>query len=151
MRRAKIIDLLDQPPEDQEERGRMFKKIGILFFSGLFLLNICGCVAVIAGAAGGAGTSVWLSGKLSQEVNASFDKTIRATRSALTSMKLDVSKETVEKDIAQVMSKYTDGKTIWIDIRRITGRSSRVDVRVGAVNGDKEASDDILKRIQKYL
>ncbi|MEK7849675.1 MAG: DUF3568 family protein [Candidatus Omnitrophota bacterium] len=129
----------------------MFRKIGILFFSGLFLLNICGCVAVIAGAAGGAGTSVWLSGKLSQDMNASFDKTIRATRSALTSMKLEVSKETVEKDVAQVMSKYSDGKTIWIDIRPITERSSRVDVRVGAVNGDKEASDDILKRIQKYL
>ncbi|MFH0941163.1 MAG: DUF3568 family protein [Candidatus Omnitrophota bacterium] len=129
----------------------MIRKIGILFFSGLFLLNICGCVAVIAGAAGGAGTSVWLSGKLSQEVNASFDKTLKATRSALKSMKLEVSRETVEKDIAQVMSKYTDGKTIWIDIRPITETSSKVDVRVGAVNGDEEASADILKRIQKYL
>ena len=122
-----------------------------MFFSGLFLLNICGCVAVLAGAAGGAGTSVWLSGKMSQDMNASFDKTIRAARSALKSMKLEVSKETVEKEVAQIMSKYTDGKTIWIDIRPITEKSSRVDVRVGAVNGDKEASDDILKRIQKYL
>ena len=129
----------------------MFKRISVLVFSGLMLLNICGCVAVIAGAAGGAGTSVWLSGKMSQDMNASFDKTIMATRSALKSMKLDVSKETVEKDVAQIMSKYTDGKTIWIDIRPITERSSKVDVRVGAVNGDEEASDDILKRIQKYL
>jgi hypothetical protein len=49
------------------------------------------------------------------------------------------------------MSKYTDGKTIWIDVRRISDRSSKVEVRVGAVEGDKEAADKIIKRIQRYL
>lgn len=128
----------------------MIKRMVGFIVAIMFLANVYGCVAVLAGAAGGAGTSAWLSGKLSQQVNAPFDKTIKATRSALHSMKLEITKETVEKDVAQIMSKYTDGKTIWIDVHRITETSSKIDVRVGAVNGDKEASDKILKRIQRY-
>ncbi len=49
------------------------------------------------------------------------------------------------------MSKYSDGKTIWVDIRRITEASSKIEVRVGAVSGDKAAADRILKRIERYL
>lgn len=117
----------------------------------MFLANVYGCVAVVAGAAGGAGTSVWLSGKLSQEMNASLDRCVKATKSAMDSMKLEITKETVKEDVAQIMGKYTDGKTIWIDIHRISEKSSKVDVRVGAVEGDKDASASILKKIQQYL
>ena len=67
------------------------------------------------------------------------------------SMKLEITKETVKEDVAQIMGKYTDGKTIWIDIHRISEKSSKVDVRVGAVEGDKDASASILKKIQQYL
>lgn len=129
----------------------MFKKLSALIFSGLLLLNIYGCVALLAGAAGGAGTAVWLSEKLSQEVNAPFERAIKSAKSALSSLRLAVTKETIEQNIAQVMSKYTDGKTIWIDIRKITDSTSKVEVRVGAVKGDKEAADKILKRIVRYL
>lgn len=129
----------------------MLKKTLVLIFTGLLLINIYGCVALLAGAAGGAGTAVWLSEKLSQEVNSPFERTIKATKSALSSLRLAVTKETREQNVAQIMSKYTDGKTIWIDIRKITDSSSKVEVRVGAVKGDKEAADKILKRIMRYL
>lgn len=129
----------------------MFKKITVFVFSGLLLLNMCGCVAILAGTAGGAGTSVWLAGKLSQEFNASYDKTTNAARKALQSLKLEVAKEVRAEDVTQLKSNYTDGKEIWIDIRRITENSTKVEVRVGAVNPDKEAADKILKKIQKYL
>ena len=129
----------------------MVKRLFVLVVAGLFLINMSGCVALLAGAAGGAGTATWLSGKLTQEVNASFDKTIKAAKSALKSLKLGVTKETTEKNVAQIMSKYTDGKTIWIDIRPITASSSKVEVRVGAVSADKEAADKILKKILRYL
>jgi predicted RNA binding protein with dsRBD fold (UPF0201 family) len=129
----------------------VFKKIVNSLIVIIFLASLCGCVAVVAGAAGGAGTSVWLSEKMSQTMNASYDRTLKATRSALKSLKLEITKETIEKDITQVMSKYTDGKTIWIDIRKVTDISSKVDVRVGAVNGDEEASAKILKKIQNYI
>lgn len=129
----------------------MIRKFFSLIFVGLLILNLCGCVAVVAGAAGGGGTAFWLSGKLSQEVNAPFERAVKASKSALGSLRLRVTKETVEQNIAQIKSEYTDGKTIWIDVRRVTQGSSKIEVRVGAVKGDKEAAEKILKRITQYL
>jgi len=129
----------------------MFKKMATFIFSSLFLANLYGCAALLVGAASGAGTAVWLSEKLTQEVNAPFDRAIEAAKSALKSLKLEVTKETKEENIAQIMGKYADGKTIWIDIRRITQISSKIDVRVGAVNSDKGAAAKILKAINRHL
>lgn len=130
----------------------MFKKTIVYIFLCLLFVSVYGCVALIAGAAGGtAGTAVWLSGKLTQEVNAPFERTTEAAKSALRSLRLDVTKETREQNVAQIMSKYVDGKTIWIDIHRITDASSKIEVRVGAVSPDKAAADRILKRIMRYL
>lgn len=128
----------------------MVRKLMILICSGLLLINTCGCVALLAGAAAGAGTATWLSGKLTQEVNAPFDRSLQAARSALKSLKLKVRKETVKENVAQVMSNYSDGKTVWIDIRRVTQSTSKIEVRVGAT-GDQEAASKILKQITKYL
>jgi len=129
----------------------MMQRLAVLMFTGLLLINIYGCVAVVAGTAGGLGTATWLSGKLSQEVNASYERTIQATESALKSMRLAVIKKTIEKNIAQIMSKYTNGKTIWIDIRPISESISKIDVRVGAINGEKEAAGKILERVKRYF
>ena len=93
----------------------MLKKIGAAIFMGFLLFNLYGCFLLLAGAAGGTGTAVWLSGKLTQEVNAPYDTAIKAAKSALKSLRLEVTKETKEEAVAQVMSKYNDGRTIWID------------------------------------
>jgi hypothetical protein len=129
----------------------MFRKISVFVFTAYLLVNMYGCFAIFAGTAGGVGTAAWLSGKLTQEVNASFEQAIRAAKSALASLKMEVTKETTEPKVAQIMSKYSDGKTVWIDIRKITESSSKIEVRVGAVSLDKAASHNILKRIQQYL
>ena len=128
----------------------MIRKLIGLVFSFILLVNMYGCIAILAGAAAGTGTAAWLSGKLSQEVNASFEGSLRATKSALSSLKLNVTKETVKEGLAQVMSNYTDGKTIWIDINRVSKVTSRIEIRVG-VTGDKEAAHKILERIRRYL
>lgn len=124
----------------------------LAFIGALWLLvNLCGCFALVAGAAGGAGTAVWLSGKLTQEVNAPFEKAVQAAKSGLQSLKLEVTKETVESDVAQIMARYSDAKTIWVDVRRITATGSKLEVRVGAVNPDKAAADKIIKAITRNL
>ncbi len=105
---------------------------------------------LLAGAAGGAGTAVWLSGKLSQEVNASFDRTVKAAKDGLQSMKLPIEKETVETEMAQIKSAYKDGRTVWVDVHRITEGSSRLEVRVG-MTGDKAAAEEVLNKIKRYL
>ena len=128
----------------------MLKKAAIIAVLVFLSANIYGCVPLLAGAAGGVGTATWLSGKLSQEFEAPFDRTLKAVESALKSLKLEITEKTVKKDVAQVMSKYTDGRTIWIDIRPISRRQSQVEVRVGAL-GYKEAAELIIARIKRYL
>lgn len=129
----------------------MCKKIAIFIFSVVLLLNTCGCFAILASGVAGAGTSAWLSNKLTQQFNVSYERAIDAAKKALRSLKLAITKETKEAEITQLKSAYTDGKEIWIDIRKITENSTKVEVRVGAVSPDKEAADKILKRIQSYL
>ncbi|MDO8663188.1 MAG: DUF3568 family protein [Candidatus Omnitrophota bacterium] len=129
----------------------MLRKSLVVIVSGLLLVNIYGCFALLAGGAAGAGTAVWLSEKLTQQVNAPFERTVSASKSALASLRLEVTKETIEDGNAQIMSKYTDGKTIWIDIHRVTLSSSKIEVRVGAMGGDKAAAEKILKEITRRL
>ncbi|MFH1457826.1 MAG: DUF3568 family protein [Candidatus Omnitrophota bacterium] len=126
------------------------KKLWIGIVLIFFLVNLYGCVALLAGAAGGAGTAAWLSGKLSQEVNASFDRALKAAKLGLEFMKFKVTKETVKDDIAQLISNYSDGRTIWVDIRRVTDSASRIEVRVGAA-GDRQAAQKVLNQIRRYL
>lgn len=128
----------------------MIKNIIIFIVIALFSLSISGCVALLAGAAGGAGTAVWLSGKLTQEVNVSSQRSLKACKSALDSLDLLITKETQKEEIIQIISKYRDGKTIWIDIRPITLKASRIEVRVGAV-ADEAAAQEIMERILKYI
>jgi len=129
----------------------MLKRMIVLVVSGLFLANIYGCFALFAGAAAGGGTAVWLSEKLTQEVNSPFEKTVSASKDALTALKLELTKATQETGNAQLMSKYFDGKTIWIDLHQVTSSSTKIEIRVGAVNPDKAAAEKILKQIIRYL
>ena len=129
----------------------MLKQIAIVVCLGFICMSLCGCFLLLAGAAGGAGTAVWLSGKISQEMNAPFDRTYEAAVSAMRSLRLEITEKTLKTDVAQIMGKYTDGKTIWIDIRHITDNSTKVEVRVGAVEGDQSAASKIIKQIQRYL
>jgi hypothetical protein len=129
----------------------MIKKIAIFTVLGLFLANVYGCVAVLAGAAGGAGTATWLSGKLTQEFRASQTACIRAVKSSLKASKVEIEKETVKDDVAQFVGKYTDGKTVWVDIHRISKTTQRIGVRVGGVSPDKEAEIKIMDRIESRL
>lgn len=129
----------------------MVKKIGLLIFSGILMLNLCGCFLFVAGVAGGAGTAVWLSGKLAQEFHASYHATKDATKSALQSLNLPIVKETAEEEMTQIKSSYTDGREMWIDIHRVTDESTKVEVRVGGVSSDKEAASIVLKKIGSFL
>ena len=127
----------------------MTKKIISYIFGVLLLLNSYGCVLLLAGAAGGAGTAMWLSDKLSQDVSASFEKSIRATKTAFKKLDMSVTKETTTGDVAQLLSEYA-GKKVSVDVHRVTEDASRIEVRVG-LTGDEQAARKILDKILKYL
>ena len=132
----------------------MFKKIAVFIFSIMLLANLCGCVALIVGsAAGGAGTAVWLSGKLTQYVNASLDQVIKAAKDSLQSPSLKiVMKATASgQAVVQIRGRDVAGEKVYIDIHKITETRSRVEVRVGTVISNKAAADRILKGITGRL
>ncbi|MFH1199134.1 MAG: DUF3568 family protein [Candidatus Omnitrophota bacterium] len=129
----------------------MFKKIGFFIFGLILMVNISGCLAVAAGAAGGAGTATWLAGKITKEVAATFDHSVKAAESGLKSLNFPIVKQTVKYDVAQFISKYTDGKTIWVDVKRVSQKHTTIEVRVGAVKSDNEAERKIMDRILRYL
>jgi len=129
----------------------MSKKILHLALSMMLMMNLCGCFALFVGVAGGAGTAVWLSGKLSEEFHASYQATIDATKMALQQLNLQITKQTQDVNVAQFQGLYSDGRDMWIDIHRISDNSTKVEVRVGAPNSDKDAASQILKKIQSVF
>ncbi|MDE1920210.1 MAG: DUF3568 family protein [Candidatus Omnitrophica bacterium] len=128
----------------------MNKRIVYVLLVGMLTMNLCGCFALFAGVVGGAGTAIWLSGKLSQDFHASYHDTINGVKAALRSLNLPLVKEVNETNVTQLKSTYTDGREIWIDIRRVSEKESSVQVRVGMAP-DKQADSVVLKRIQHYL
>jgi len=129
----------------------MLRKTLHLILLGMLSLNLCGCFLFVAGVAGGAGTAVWLSGKLTQEFHASYHTTVDATSAALQSLNLQVVKESQDENVTQFKGTYTDGREMWVDVHRVTDSSTTVEVRIGGVNPDKEAAGMVLKKIQGYL
>ena len=116
----------------------------------LLALPLNGCALLLAGAVGGAGTSLWLSNKLVQEVDEPFPRSIKASKSALKSLKLKLIQETQKEEVTQLRSEYFDGKAIWIDIHRLSDVKSRIEIRVG-ISGDEVAARKILEKIERYL
>ena len=114
-------------------------------------MNLYGCFALVAGAAGGAGTAAWLSGKVTQQFERPYERTVTAAREALRALDLPLSKEVHDDNITQLRSEYTDGREIWVDIKKVTSDATRVDVRVGGVNADKAAATRILEAIANRL
>ncbi len=122
-----------------------------LFGAVMFMITgLSGCALLVAGAAGGAGTAVWLSGKLVEEENAPLDRSYDAAKRALASCNYPIDKDTKKADVAQLIAKHTDGRMIWVDIHRLSDARSRVDVRVGA-RSDQEAARALLDRIKQNL
>lgn len=128
----------------------MFKNLLCVVVGLGLAVNLCGCALLLAGAAGGAGTAFWLSGKLSDEVSSPYERTIHAAKKAMKSLDMEIDKETKSNEVTQIRSEYADGSEVWIDIRPLTQATSKIEIRVG-IKGDKAASTKILERIKKYL
>ncbi|MFO8052636.1 MAG: DUF3568 family protein [Candidatus Omnitrophota bacterium] len=131
----------------------MFKKVPaylIALMLGVSIVTFSGCTLLFGAAAGGAGTAFWLSGKLREELAASYQQTISAAENALDSLDMEITKKTHSENVTQFKSIYSDGSTVWIDIRPILENKTEIEVRVG-MRGNQSASAEILERIKDYL
>lgn len=128
----------------------MGKKIVVLAGVIALIVSLSGCVALLGVAAGGAGTAMWLSGKLTNEVGASYLNTVNAAENALKSLRMEINKETATNEVTQIISEYSDGSKVWVDIRPLGQALSKVEIRVG-IKGDKAVSSKIMEKIKKSL
>lgn len=132
----------------------MFRKISACIIGFLLLVNMYGCVALLTGTvAGGAGTAVWLSGKLTQYVDASLEQVEKAVKDSLPghTLKIVIRENAAGETLVQIRSRYSGGEKIYIDIHRISALRSRIEVRVRTVISDKKSAERILKGITERL
>lgn len=130
----------------------MFRNVAQLVILLALLVSLSGCwvAAVGVGAVVGVGGTVWVEGKLKQDLPASKSKAEAATTKALNALGINITKTISKEILAQIRAEYTDGRSVWIDIHRVSDNSSYIEIRVGA-SGDREASEKILSKIQSYL
>ena len=102
------------------------------------------------GAAGGAGGTVYVKGKLEEVINWPVIDVHAASKEALTDLRLPIIEDRADSFIAKLKSTYADGKNVWIDIKWVTDKASKIVIRVGLI-GDLTRSQKILERIKSYL
>ena len=131
----------------------MFKKIVLGITMAVCVLSCTGCIFLAAGAAG-VGTAKWLSDKVTQEVNSPLVKVVKSAKDALTDMKANVYKESSAPEVTQILAKDAGGRQIWVDVRPIDAGNTRVDVRVGYADGEKDAKkilDSIVNEVKSWF
>ncbi|MFH1580717.1 MAG: DUF3568 family protein [Pseudomonadota bacterium] len=96
-------------------------------------LIITGCAFFVAGAGTGAAVYTYKCGELKKSYQASLDKTIIATATALKSLKITITEKTPVGIIATIKGKCSDKTSVKIKIGMITDRITEVSVRSGIV------------------
>lgn len=122
--------------------------------TGAFLIlilcfGLSGCWFAIGGAAGG-GTAIYFKGRLQENIGRNMHTVHEATRSALNSLELDISKEEKKVDSTSFEAKYPDGTNVWISTRYLSANSTEVTIRVGFL-GDESRSRQIWDYIRRNL
>ncbi len=109
-----------------------------------------GCVALFVGAAGGAAGTVYVMGKLTEELSDDVPTVHGATLNAMKKLGLTLSEERADTLSAHIESEFADRAHIWIDLESVGESRTRITVRVG-LTGDELRSRKILDRIKESL
>ncbi len=110
---------------------------------------LSGCVVVAAGAVG-AGAVAYVRGELSSSVEADLDATYAAAQRALAKLefaKIDQRKSGLD---AQLVHRTALDKRVEIQLKKVTDRLTKIEIRVGLV-GDQELSLTLLDKIRSEL
>lgn len=128
----------------------MKQKLGALMVIVSLAMGCSGCVALLVGAAAGAGGVAYVQGGLEKNVDHSVAQAYKASLAALKSLDMFVTSKEQDPHSAKIKAEASDGKSVTIDIESLTERSSKIKIRVG-IMGDQERSQIILNAIQRRL
>jgi Protein of unknown function (DUF3568) len=115
-----------------------------------FGLFCSGCLALAAGAAGGAAGAIYVMGKLKDELTYPLPVVHDATVAAMNDLELKLSEDKADKMSAHLESAFSDGAHIWIDLESISDSRCRLTIRVGLA-GDETRSRKIYDTIKQHL
>ncbi len=118
----------------------------------VFLFFLSSCAPVLLGVGAGAGVAgyKYVSGTLSVEYVADYDKVWNATLNSL--KELDIKIEKVEKDALNgyIKAKKVDGRIVIVKLKNKPSNIVEVRIKVG-IFGDEEASKIIKRAIDTEL
>lgn len=123
--------------------------LGCTLLIAIGLLQNTGCFLVL-GAAGGTAGTVYVMGKLKDQINAPVPKAHQATLAGLKDLGLPIREDKADKLTAHVKSEFSGGTDVWIDIESASETVSQISIRVG-LTGDEAKSRRILEAIKKHL
>ena len=127
------------------------KKAILCGLLSVMVMGSSGCFLLVAGTVAGVGTAYWLSEKLTQLFDVPYDQVVAATERALLFLKLPILKEEKTAEVTQFKSVYAIEQDVWVDVRRVSDASTKVEVRVGTVSPNKDAAEKILRQIKRSL
>lgn len=109
-----------------------------------------GCFWMAVGAAGGVAGTVYMMGKLKDEVNYDVSTVHNATVAALAELGLKVLEDKADKVTAHVESEFSDAEHVWIDLESLWGSRTSLTIRVG-VMGNEVRTRKIHDAIKRHL
>ncbi len=125
-------------------------KTYIVFLSLMVSLPfVSGCAVILAGGAG-AGTVAYIKGELQTNLEASLEKSIEATRSAVDNLKFIKISEEVDKLTGEIIARTSQDEKITIQLNKVTENTTKISIRVGMF-GDQSLSHSLLEEIKKEL
>lgn len=130
----------------------MKRGLWAVFFS-MLVIGTSGCIFLAAGAAG-VGTAKWMSDKVTADSTKPVEKVTSAAKEVFKDLNLKLTKEAGTPEVTQLQGIYSDGRKVWVDIRPLTNGTSKVDVRVGWMNGANDARalrDKIIQKADSWI
>ncbi len=125
-------------------------KTYIVFLSLMVSLPfVSGCAVILAGGAG-AGTVAYIKGELQTNLEASLEKSIEATRSAVENLKFIKISEEADKLTGEIIARTSQDEKITIQLNKVTENTTKISIRVGMF-GDQSLSHSLLEEIKKEL
>ena len=126
------------------------RRLAVAGLMGGLLLGGAGCFWLLAGAAAGAGTVIYIDGKLVKKYDAPQQRVWLAASGAIQNLGFRVEEEAHDAAFGKIEAKRADGKSVHVEVKRLSDSQVEVSVRVGTI-GNKEDAMQILDRIDKKL
>ena len=124
----------------------MIRRILGGFLLVIMSMTLCGCVALLAGAAG---TALWQAGKVISEETVSMSKAVSATERVFKAKKITLIEKVSKNKVTQLRGKNQANKRVAVDVFLKGPRNVRIEIRIGI--GEETLARELLEDIKKRL